>query len=107
VENFVLKGQICYSVSPTEIKTIENGYIVCVDGKSRGVFEKLPSNYQNLTIKDFGDHLIISGLTDAYVHAPQFEFRTLGMDLELLDWLNTHTFPTESKYANVEYANQA
>jgi len=107
VENFVLKGQICYSVSPTEIKTIENGYIVCVDGKSRGVFEKLPSNYQNLTIKDFGDHLIIPGLTDAHVHAPQFEFRTLGMDLELLDWLNTHTFPTESKYADVEYANRA
>lgn len=29
------------------------------------------------------------------------------MDLELLDWLNTHTFPEEAKYRDLEYAGKA
>lgn len=29
------------------------------------------------------------------------------MDLELIDWLNTHTFPEESKYKDLDYANRA
>ena len=29
------------------------------------------------------------------------------MDLELLDWLNTHTFPEEAHYADLEYAGRA
>ena len=41
--NFVLKGHICYSESPQKIATLENGYVVCMDGKSQGVFEKLPA----------------------------------------------------------------
>ena len=46
-------------------------------------------------------------MTDLHVHAPQFAFRGLGMDLELLEWLNTYTFPEESKYADLEYADRA
>ncbi len=33
-----------------------------------------------------------------HVHAPQYTFRGIAMDLELLDWLNTYTFPEESNY---------
>ena len=29
------------------------------------------------------------------------------MDLELLEWLNTHTFPEEAKYSNEVYAKRA
>ena len=29
------------------------------------------------------------------------------MDMELLDWLNTNTFPEESKYKDLEYAGRA
>ena len=41
------------------------------------------------------------------MHAPQFSFRGLGMDLELLDWLNTYTFPEEAKYEDLSYAETA
>ena len=47
------------------------------------------------------------GLVDLHIHAPQFAFRGMGMDLELLDWLNTNTFPEEAKYADLEYAQKA
>ena len=46
-------------------------------------------------------------MTDLHVHAPQYSFRGLGMDLELLDWLNVNTFPEEAKYSNIEYAKKA
>ncbi len=51
--------------------------------------------------------LIVPGLCDLHMHAPQYAFRALGMDLELLDWLNTRTFPEEAKYADAAYARAA
>ena len=46
-------------------------------------------------------------MSDLHVHAPQFAFRGLGMDMELLEWLNTYTFPEESKYKDLDYAERA
>ena len=102
--NFVLKGHICYSLNPTKLETIEAGYLVCEDKKSAGVYRELPEQYAGWPLEDFGDRLIIPGLTDLHLHAPQYGFRGLGMDLELLEWLNTRTFPEEAKYADAEYA---
>ena len=105
--SFVLKGDICYSVSQSELRTIEGGYLVCEEGVSAGAFESLPQRYEGLPVVDNDGSMIIPGLTDLHVHAPQFSFRGLGMDLELLDWLNTHTFPEEAKYADIGYAQCA
>ncbi len=105
--SFVLKGNVCYSVNPQEVSCTEAGYVVCVDGKSAGVFAELPAQYAELPLVDCGDQLIVPGMSDIHVHAPQYSFRGLGMDLELLDWLNTHTFPEESKYAELGYADRA
>ena len=106
-KSFVLKGNVCYSVSPQEVSVTESGYVVCVDGKSAGVFPELPEKYADLPLVDCGDELIVPGMSDIHIHAPQYAFRGLGMDLELLDWLNTHTFPEEAHYADLEYAGRA
>lgn len=107
MNTYVLKGNICYSTGMDEIRTVSNGYLVCENGKSKGVFAQLPEQYANCKLLDFGDRIIVPGMTDLHIHAPQFAFRGLGMDMELLDWLNTHTFPEESKYADLEYADRA
>ena len=106
-KNFVLKGNICYSEDVRSLKTVEQGYLVCQDGKSAGVYKELPVQFADYPIEDCGDMLIVPGLVDLHIHAPQFAFRGLGMDLELLDWLNTNTFPEEAKYADLEYAKKA
>ena len=80
---------------------------MCVDGASRGVFAELPDEYSDLLFIDCGDKLIVPGMSDIHVHAPQYAFRGLGMDLELLEWLNTHTFPEEAKYKDLAYAERA
>ncbi len=105
--DFVLKGNICYSRSPSELETVEAGYLVCVNGRSAGVYEELPDAYKGLPVRDYGDRLIIPGLVDLHLHAPQYSFRGLGMDLELLDWLNQRTFPEEARYSDLDYAKKA
>jgi len=105
--NIVLKGNICYSEAPDRLKTIEDGYLVCVDDLVVGAFDELPEEYLGIAVADYGDCIIIPGLCDLHVHAPQYAFRGLGTDMELLDWLNTYTFPEESRYFVLDYASHA
>lgn len=107
MKNFVLKGNICYSESSESIRLLPNSYLVCEDGLCAGAFTELPEKYASLPLSDYGDRIIIPGLVDLHLHAPQFAFRGLGMDMELMEWLNTYTFPEESKYADLEYAERA
>ena len=90
-----------------ELALMEHSHIVVEGGRVAGVFRTLPERYAQLPVLDYGEQLILPGMTDLHVHAPQFAFRGLGMDMELLEWLNTYTFPEESKYKELEYADRA
>ena len=105
--SFVIKGNICHTKTPTELDLHEKAFAVCVDGVSKGVFEELPREYAHLPVFDYGDALVFPGMVDLHLHAPQFAFRGMCMDLELMDWLNQYTFPEEEKYDNLEYAEKA
>ena len=105
--SFVLHGDLCYAAARDRLVTQRGGYLVCVDGLSQGVFAQCPEEFRHLPQYDYADQLIIPGLTDLHMHAPQFSFRSVGLDMELLDWLNTYTFPEESKYADLTYAKMA
>lgn len=104
---FVVKGNIIYSKDSNELTIIENGYLVCENGVSKGVYRTLPSEYKDVHLRDYGDSLIIPGLTDLHIHAPQYSFRGLGMDMELIEWLETNTFPEEAKFQDINYAKEA
>lgn len=82
---FILKGDICYSISLNEMITMEGAYAVCVDGKSRGVYKTVPEEYRSLPIYDYGRRIIIPGMVDLHIHAPQYAFRGTGMDMELME----------------------
>ena len=94
--SFVLHGNIIDSESPERLRVAADSYLVCEEGRCTGVFSALPERFSGLPLTDFGDRLILPGMTDLHLHAPQFAFRGLGMDLELLDWLNARTFPEEA-----------
>ena len=104
---FAIKGDILYSKSLNKVSQNEKSYLVCVDGKSEGVFKNLPTKYKGIKIYDYSGKIIIPGLVDMHLHAPQYSFIGLHMDLKLLDWLNKYTFPEESKYKNLHYAKKA
>lgn len=103
----ILHGDIVYTSNPSQFDLYEDGYLVTDDYKVIGVYSSLPKEYQNELIEDYKGKLIIPGLIDLHVHAPQYTYRGLGMDLELIEWLNVNTFPEESKYVDNEYALKA
>ena len=105
--SFVIKGNICQTINPNELDLHENAFAVCVDGVSKGVFDVLPEEYASLPVYDYADALIFPGMVDLHIHAPQYAFRGMCMDLELMDWLNRYTFPEEEKYEDLRYAEKA
>ena len=106
-QTFALRGNLVYTKKIGTMEILEQQYLVCEDGRVQGIYPELPQQFCSIPVEDMGDRVIIPGLTDLHVHAPQYSFRGLGMDLELLDWLNTNTFPEESKYWDPEYAKKA
>ena len=106
-KSFVIKGNICQTKEKNALDLHENAFAVCVDGISMGIFDILPQEYAALPLFDHGDKLIFPGMVDLHIHAPQYAFRGMCMDLELMDWLNRYTFPEEEKYEDLAYAEKA
>ena len=107
MKDFIIKGHIVDSESPDRLRVVEHGAVVVTEGLCRGVFREVPERFAGLPIFDFGDRLVIPGMSDLHLHASQFAFRGLGMDMELLDWLNRYTFPEEAKFRDPDYAERA
>ena len=105
--SFILRGHICYTPDAEHLVIRENAYTVCEEGICRGVYDQIPDNYRGLRVIDCPGKLIIPGLVDLHIHAPQFAYRGTGMDYELLDWLEQVAFPEEIRYADNEYAAAA
>lgn len=101
-----IKGNIIFTKTSDTFSVFENSYIILSEGKVKGVFKDIPKEYKNLEIVDYSDKLIIPGMNDLHCHAPQFRNLGMAMDKELIPWLETYTFPEESKYIDIEYATK-
>lgn len=94
-------------MTPDKLDLHDNAYLVCMDGVSKGIYKTIPEEYQNFEVIDYKDCLILPGMVDLHIHAPQYAFRGMNMDLFLMDWLDAYTFPEEEKYADLGYAQKA
>lgn len=102
----ILKGNIISAEKYGELRIIENGYLVAENAQIVGIFEKLPEKYKDEKVTDYGDKLIMQSFSDMHLHAPQYPMLGMGMDLPLLDWLNTYTFPTEAHFKDTNFARK-
>lgn len=105
-QSFAVKGTLCWCDEQRRL-TVQQGYAVCENGVSAGVFAELPERWKQLPVLDWGDSLVLPGMVDLHVHAPQYPNLGLGMDKELIDWLNERTFPEERKYKDLAYAERS
>lgn len=46
------------------------------------------------------------GLVDTHIHASQYSYSGTALDLPLLQWLNTYTFPVEAEYKDLTFAGK-
>lgn len=101
------RANILFTPTATRLECVERGYVVVDDtGMVEGVYPTLPDGYSVLPVEDFGNVLLIPAMNDLHVHAPQYRNMGLAMDMELLPWLNTYSFPEEAKFADVAYAER-
>ena len=100
----VFKGDIVFTSNKDKFETYEDSYIVVEKGKVVGIYKDLEEEHRGYPLKDYSGKMIIPGFVDLHLHAPQYPNIGLGLDKELIPWLNTYTFLEEKKYEDMEYA---
>lgn len=106
-KSFALHADFVHAPTPERVEEAASSWLVVVDGKVAGLFSELPRIYSGLGRIEMPGRLAAPGFTDLHVHAPQHQFRGLNMDLELIEWLERHTFPEEARYSDLDYAEKA
>ncbi|MCK8464291.1 guanine deaminase [Aliiroseovarius sp. S1339] len=79
---------------------IENGKIADI-----GTADNLRAKYPQARITNYGDALISPGFVDAHVHYPQTAI-IASWGKRLIDWLNSYTFPEESRFGDANHATE-
>ena len=101
----IYRANILHTPTPDAFQVLERGYVIVSDeGRVERLCPTLPDDLRGVPVTDFGDRLLIPAMNDLHVHAPQYRNMSLAMDLELLPWLNTYTFPEERRFADITYA---
>jgi guanine deaminase len=80
---------------PDHAVLIEGGRIVAVQPRQL----PLGPGWSDLGVEDHRGRLLMPGFIDTHVHCPQLDV-IASFGAELLDWLNTYTFPAERRYAD-------
>ncbi|MGG3926969.1 guanine deaminase [Metabacillus fastidiosus] len=110
----VFQGTAFSSKSPKEVEILKD-YLFCIN--EEGIIEKTVApetdEYQTLLNSYEGNEnfhrlaegqYFLPGFVDLHVHAPQWAQSGTALDIPLYDWLNTYTFPIESKFSNLDFA---
>jgi guanine deaminase len=69
-----------------------------------GDYATLQPQYANVPVTHYPGKLIMPGLIDLHLHLPQTEM-IAAYGEQLLEWLETYTFPTEGKFHDKAYAS--
>ena len=64
----------------------------------------LRAAHPHAQVTDYGDALISAGFVDAHMHYPQTGM-IASWGKQLIDWLNTYTFPEEARFGDKTYAD--
>ncbi|MDX5373771.1 MAG: guanine deaminase [Pseudomonadaceae bacterium] len=80
------------------ILLVENGQVV-----EAGAAEVLLPRLRGVEVHTYANALITPGFIDSHIHYPQTGM-IAAYGEQLLDWLNTYTFPTERQFADKAHA---
>ncbi|KAG0309550.1 hypothetical protein BGZ98_001291 [Dissophora globulifera] len=112
----VFYGTLIHSASIKKIEFIKQG-LLFIDNQGKiakllrnvsqdSVHASLEGVEDDKVVRLSEDQFVIPGFIDTHIHAPQYTFCGNGHDQPLLEWLDTFTFPRESKFADKDYARK-
>ncbi len=114
--NKIFKGTAFTSQSSSEVSILKDA-IFCINnsGEIEKIYHSSDIEYQNV-LENFKDkanfyeipdnHYFLPGFIDLHIHAPQWAQIGTALDAPLNDWLQTHTFPLESKFSELSFAKK-
>ena len=102
----ILKGDLVSAPALGALSTVEQGCLILDDeGRILGTEKAVPQG-ADAELIDCGHALIMPSFVDMHLHAPQYPMLGMGMDLPLIDWLNTYTFETEARFSDLDFARR-
>lgn len=112
----VFRGTAFTSSTPQEVSALEN-CLFCLDaeGVIRRILKPQDADYDSILAAYKGSEkfrglaegqYFLPGFIDLHIHAPQWAQAGTAMDIPLHDWLNTYTFPLESKFSDLDFARK-
>ena len=97
---FVQAWEDCVQINSAGAVLLDAGRIAAVgDGST------LKAQHPQARVISYGDDLICPGFVDAHVHYAQTAM-IASWGKQLIDWLNTYTFPEEARFADQGYPEQ-
>ena len=88
-------------VEPAAVRFRPDHWLLIENGRIAAAQAQAPD--ASWTKEDHAGKLILPGFIDTHVHMPQLDV-IASYGTELLDWLNTYTFPAETRYADPEHS---
>lgn len=84
---------------------IEDGAVLMRDGiiAKRGAYQDVSRIAPDAPVTDHRPHLMMAGFVDTHIHFPQVQV-IASWGAQLLDWLNSYTFPEETRFADPAHA---
>ncbi|XP_029019893.1 guanine deaminase [Betta splendens] len=109
----VYRGTFVHSTPHTALQVLEDALVgvdtggkIAFIGKGQELnklsqtFGFCPSEVTQLTQDEF----FMPGMVDTHIHAPQYSYAGTALDMPLLQWLDTYTFPVEARFKDLEFA---
>lgn len=106
----LIRGRILtFHADPADVAEsyvyLEDGAIITEGGRITAIGDYADLRRDGLAETDHRPHLIMPGFIDPHLHFPQVQV-IASWGAQLLDWLNTYTFPEEARFADAGHAAQ-
>ncbi|MEK9800324.1 MAG: guanine deaminase [Alphaproteobacteria bacterium] len=105
----IYRANFFHSPAKGQIERIDDAFLLIEDGAIASVVTSQDHRWQELQnepatdLRDQG--FLLPGFVDLHIHAPQFPQLGQALDVPLEVWLQTHTFPLEARYKDLDYAD--
>ena len=105
----IYRANFFHSPAKDQIERVDDAFLLIEDGAIVSVVTSQDHRWQELQnepatdLRDQG--FLLPGFVDLHIHAPQFPQLGQALDVPLEVWLQTHTFPLEARYKDLDYAD--
>ncbi len=101
---FTIRATIVQTPEPGRVELRSDRLITVDDRGVIGTVESAPAADADVTLP--ADQVLLPGMIDTHIHAPQWPQLGTGLDRPLERWLFDYTFPLEARYHDVEFAER-